>query len=213
MNRVFIAVTAAVLIIFVHLPRLVRIDTSGCIAGQLSSPTTGLPARGHVGHFFVEAIMFKRIASLFLCCIIFTGCAAQQTSPNAYRSSEALRTGSVEVVTVVRVRQVTIVDSDGYMSANSGIPSVVGAVVGGLLGARVIGGGNGRYLAGAMSGTVSAVLAQGVASHMNRRNGLEVIVRKENGSQIAVTQDADQPFVTGQQLYLVASGGGYRLTR
>jgi len=157
--------------------------------------------------------MFKRIASLFLCCIIFTGCAAQQTSPNAYRSSEALRTGSVEVVTVVRVRQVTIVDSDGYMSANSGIPSVVGAVVGGLLGARVIGGGNGRYLAGAMSGTVSAVLAQGVASHMNRRNGLEVIVRKENGSQIAVTQDADQPFVTGQQLYLVASGGGYRLTR
>jgi outer membrane lipoprotein SlyB len=64
-----------------------------------------------------------------------------------------------------------------------------------------------------MSGTVSAVAAQAVASHMNRRTGLEVIVRKENGSQVAVTQDADQQFVTGQQLYLVASGAGYRLTR
>jgi len=157
--------------------------------------------------------MFKRIVSLFLCSVIFTGCAVQQTSPNAYRSSEALRTGAVEVVTVVRVRQVTIVDSDGYTSANSGVPGIVGAVVGGLLGARVIGGGNGRYIAGAMSGTVSAVAAQAVASRMNRREGLEVIVRKENGSQIAVTQDADQQFVSGQQLYLVASGGGYRLTR
>ena len=58
--------------------------------------------------------MFKRIVSLFLCSVMFTGCAVQQTSPNAYRSSEAMRTGSVEIVTVVRVRQVTIVDSDGY---------------------------------------------------------------------------------------------------
>ncbi|CAG9185747.1 outer membrane lipoprotein [Cupriavidus pampae] len=157
--------------------------------------------------------MFKRFASLLLASIIFTGCAAQQTSPNSYRSSEALRTGSAEVVTVVRLRQVTIVDSDGYSSANSGVPAIVGALVGGVLGARVIGGGNGRYVAGAMSGTVSAVLAQGVASQLNRRAGVEVIVRKENGTQITVTQDADQQFVTGQQLYLVSSGSGYRLTR
>jgi len=157
--------------------------------------------------------MFKRIASLFLASIIFTGCAAQQTSPNSYRSSEALRTGSAEVVTVIRLRQVTIIDSDGYSSANSGIPGVVGALVGGLLGARVIGGGNGRYVAGAMSGTVSAVLAQGVASQLNRRAGVEVVVRKENGSQIVLTQDADQQFTTGEQLYLVSSGNGYRLMR
>ncbi|MFP3756205.1 glycine zipper 2TM domain-containing protein [Cupriavidus sp. SIMBA_020] len=157
--------------------------------------------------------MFKRIASLFLSCFIFAGCAAQQTSPNAYRSSEALRTGSVEAVTVVRVRSVAIVDSDGYTSANSGIPGVVGAVVGGLLGARVIGGGNGRYIAGAMSGTVSAVLAQTVASQMNRRNGVEVIVRKDDGRQVVVTQDADQQFVSGERLFLVSAAGGYRLTR
>ncbi|HBO81490.1 MAG TPA: hypothetical protein DD502_25500, partial [Cupriavidus sp.] len=92
-------------------------------------------------------------------------------------------------------------------------PGVVGALVGGLLGARVIGGGNGRYVAGAMSGTVSAVLAQGVASQLNRRAGVEVVVRKENGSQIVLTQDADQQFTTGEQLYLVSSGNGYRLTR
>ena len=48
---------------------------------------------------------------------------------------------------------------------------------------------------------------------MNRRNGVEVIVRKEDGRQIVVTQDADQQFTTGEQLYLVAAAGNYRLSR
>jgi len=163
--------------------------------------------------FSIEAIMFKRIASLFLCCVIFTGCAAQQTSPNAYRSSDAMRAGSAETVTVIRVRPVTIVDNEGLVSANSGIPGVLGAIVGGVLGARVIGNGNGRYLAGAMSGTVTAVIAQAASSHLSRRNGVEVIVRTDGGRQVTVTQDADQQFVNGERLYLVSAGSGYRLTR
>ncbi|KUE86493.1 hypothetical protein ASL20_23230 [Cupriavidus necator] len=144
---------------------------------------------------------------------MFTGCAAQPTSPNTYRGSEALRRGSAETVTVLRVRPVTIVDSDGLMSANTGVPGVLGAVVGAVLGARVIGNGNGRYLAGALSGSVSAVIVQTAANHLSRRNGVEVIVRTDNGRQIVVTQDADQQFVTGEQLYLVSGAGGLRLTR
>ncbi|WP_029050071.1 glycine zipper 2TM domain-containing protein [Cupriavidus sp. amp6] len=157
--------------------------------------------------------MFKRVFLLFLCFAMFTGCAAQPTSPNTYRGSEALRTSSAETVTVVRVRPVTIADTDGMLSANSGVPGVLGAVVGAVLGARVIGNGNGRYLVGALSGTVSAVIAQTAATHLNRRDGVEVIVRTDSGRQIVVTQDADQQFVTGERLYLVSGAGGYRLTR
>ncbi|MFC4524731.1 glycine zipper 2TM domain-containing protein [Cupriavidus pinatubonensis] len=157
--------------------------------------------------------MFKRCFLLFLCCAIFAACAAEPTSPNTYRATEALRTGSAEAVTVARVRPVTIVESDGWMSVHTGVPGVLGAVVGAVLGARIIGDGNGRYLAGALSGTVSAVIAQTAANELNRRNGVEVIVRTDNGRQIVVTQDADQQFVTGERLYLVSGGGGYRLTR
>ncbi|SOY77553.1 Outer membrane lipoprotein SlyB [Cupriavidus taiwanensis] len=157
--------------------------------------------------------MIKRFFLLFLCCAVFTGCAAQPTSPNTYRGSEALRPGTAEAVTVVRVRPVTIADSDGLMSANTGVPGVLGAVVGAVLGARVIGNGNGRYLAGALSGTVSAVIAQTAANHLSRRSGVEVIVRTDSGRQIVVTQDADQQFVTGERLYLVSGAGGSRLTR
>ncbi|MFC4523598.1 glycine zipper 2TM domain-containing protein [Cupriavidus pinatubonensis] len=157
--------------------------------------------------------MIKRFFLLFLCCAVFTGCAAQPTSPNTYRATEALRTSSAEAVTVVRVRPVTIVDREGIMSAHTGVPGVLGAVVGAVLGARIIGDGNGRYLAGALSGTVSAVIAQTAANQLSRRDGVEVIVRTDGGRQVVVTQDADQQFVSGERLFLVSGAGGYRLTR
>ncbi|MBY4898688.1 hypothetical protein [Cupriavidus sp. AU9028] len=157
--------------------------------------------------------MFQRCFLLFLTSVLFTGCAAQPTSPNVYRASEALRTGTAQAVTVVRVRPVTIVAGDGMMSASSGVPGVLGAVVGAVLGARVIGGGNGRYIAGALSGTASAAIAQVAASHLSRRHGVEVVVRTNDGRQVVVAQDADQQFVTGEQVFLVSGSGGYRLTR
>lgn len=157
--------------------------------------------------------MFLRFFLLLLCCVVFTGCAAQQTSPNVYRSPEALRPGNAESVTVIRVRPVTISDSGGMMSASTGVPGVLGAVVGAVLGARVIGSGNGRYISGALSGTASAVIAQTAANYMSKRDGVEIIVRTDSGRQVVVTQDADQHFVSGERLYLVSGSGGYRLTR
>ncbi|MNT88494.1 hypothetical protein D3C72_2290630 [compost metagenome] len=82
-----------------------------------------------------------------------------------------------------------------------------------MLGARIIGDGNGRYLAGALSGTVSAVIAQTAANQLSRRDGVEVIVRTDSGRQVVVTQDADQQFISGERLFLVSGAGGYRLTR
>ena len=157
--------------------------------------------------------MFKTFPIFVVLCGLVTGCAAQQSSPNVYRGSEALRTGAAEQVTVLRVRPVSIVGNDGPVSASSGLPGVAGAVVGAILGAYVIGDGNGRYLAGAMSGTISGVVAQVAADRFSRRDGVEVIVRTDNGRQLAVTQDADQQFVSGERLYLVSGGSGYRLTR
>lgn len=157
--------------------------------------------------------MIRRFFLLFLVAMLGTGCAAQQTSPNVYRGAEALRPGNAIEVTVVHVRNVTITGNDGFVSSSTGVPGVVGAVVGAVLGARVIGSGNGRYLAGAMSGTVSAVAAQLAADRFSRRDGVEVIVRTDNGRQVVVTQDADQQFVPGERLYLVSGGAGVRLTR
>ncbi|HVI89404.1 MAG TPA: hypothetical protein VM659_13955 [Dongiaceae bacterium] len=196
-----------------HLPRLRRIDLAGFYRHSFSLPPRAFLPVGMLAHFHFEAIMFKRFSLLLLACALFSGCAAQQTSPNVYRGNEALRTGTVEQVTVMRVRSVTITGNDGFVSTSSGMPGAIGAVVGALLGGSSIGSGNGRYIAGALSGTVSAVVAQVASDRLSRRDGVEVIVRTDSGRQLVVTQDADQHFVSGERLFLVSASNGYRLTR
>lgn len=115
-------------------------------------------------------------------------------------------------MTVLRVRNVVIA-GDSMLFASSGVPAILSAVVGAVLGARVIGDGNGRYIAGALSGTAAGVIGQVAATHLSQRDGVEVIVRTDSGRQLVVTQGADQQFVAGERLYLVSAGSGYRLTR
>ncbi|CAG9180462.1 hypothetical protein LMG23992_04248 [Cupriavidus laharis] len=155
--------------------------------------------------------MIKRFFLFVAIVSLFTGCAAQ-SSPNTYRGSDAMRTGSVEQVTVLRVRNVVIA-GDSMLSASSGVPAILSTLVGAVLGARVIGNGDGRYIAGALSGTAAGVVGQLTATHLSQRDGVEVIVRTDNGRQLVVTQGSEQQFVSGERLYLVSSGSNYRLTR
>ncbi|CAN7777489.1 hypothetical protein LJR296_007770 [Cupriavidus necator] len=155
--------------------------------------------------------MFQRFLLFVTIISLITGCAAQ-ASPNVYRGSDVMRAGSAEQVTVLRVRNVVIA-GDSMLSAGSGVPAILSTVVGAVLGARVIGNGNGRYIAGALSGAAAGVIGQVVATHLSQRDGVEVIVCTDRGRQLVVAQGADQQFVTGERLYLVSSGSGYRLTR
>ncbi|QUN31837.1 hypothetical protein KB879_36525 (plasmid) [Cupriavidus sp. KK10] len=155
--------------------------------------------------------MFKCFFLFVAIVSLFTGCAAQ-SSPNVYRGSDAMRAGSAEQVTVVHVRNVTI-SGDSMLSASSGVPAILSTLVGAVLGARVIGNGDGRYIAGAISGTAAGVIGQVTATHLSQRDGVEVIVRTDSGRQIVVAQGSEQQFVTGERLFLLSSGSGYRLTR
>lgn len=155
--------------------------------------------------------MFKHFFLFVAIVSLFTGCAVQSSS-NVYRGSDAMRAGSAEQVTVVRVRNVTIA-GDSMLSASSGVPAILSTLVGAVLGARVIGNGDGRYIAGALSGTAAGVIGQVTATHLSQRDGVEVIVRTDSGRQIVVAQGSEQQFVTGERLFLVSSGSGYRLTR
>ncbi|GJG97741.1 glycine zipper 2TM domain-containing protein [Cupriavidus pauculus] len=156
--------------------------------------------------------MLGRFTLVSICFALCTGCATELGASDHYRGSEIGQIGNVQKVTVVHVRPV-VIDNESLLSASSGVPTMLSAVAGGLLGANVIGQGNGRYLAGALSGTVSAFIGQTVAKHLSRRDGLEVIVRTEDGRQVVVTQGADQRFVPGETLYLISGAGGLRLTR
>jgi outer membrane lipoprotein SlyB len=60
---------------------------------------------------------------------------------------------------------------------------------------------------------VGGVITQQVSQVLNKRPGVEVIVRTDAGRTLVVTQDATQQFVARERLYMISSAAGFRLTR
>jgi len=152
--------------------------------------------------------MFKVLFSVLILSIL-TGCAsADFGSPNVYQRQDVQRTGTMEQATIIRVRQITIESN----SDSSGVTSLLSAAVGAFLGSQTIGNGAGRYVAGAVSGSVTGVVAQRVSAFMSRHSGVEVFLRKDNGQTVVVSQVDDQQFTPGERVFLVSSNSGYRIT-
>src|SRR6478752_624427 len=152
--------------------------------------------------------MIKFFCSVMLLSVL-TGCAtAYFGSPDTYQRYDVQRIGQFEQATIMRVRPITIESNSG----SSGIASIVSAAAGAFLGSQVIGNGSGRFIAGALSGSVSGLVAQRVSAAMSRHSGVEVFLRRANGQTVVVTQVDDQQFAAGQQVFLVSNGSGYRIT-
>lgn len=152
--------------------------------------------------------MIKFFCSVMLLSVL-TGCAtADFGSPDTYQRYDVQRIGQFEQATILRVRPITIESNSG----SSGIASIVSAAAGAFLGSQVIGNGSGRYIAGALSGSVSGLVAQRVSAAMARHSGVEVFLRRANGQTVVVTQVDDQQFAVGQQVFLVSNGSGYLIT-
>jgi outer membrane lipoprotein SlyB len=152
--------------------------------------------------------MFKYIVSIVLLSVL-TGCASTDFgSPNTYQRYDVQRAGTMEEATVVRVRSVTIEAG----SDNSGLTSLISAGVGAFLGTRTIGNGNGRYIAGALTGAASGFITQKVSQVLSQHAGLEIIVRTTAGRTLVVAQPDDQQFAPGDHVLLVSTNSGLRVT-
>ncbi|WP_028218915.1 outer membrane lipoprotein [Paraburkholderia oxyphila] len=151
-----------------------------------------------------------RILFALVVLYVLSGCANMTDfgSPDVYQRSDVQRVGSIEEVTVMRVRNITIQSSGD----SSGLISLVTAGASAFLGSQVIGNGNGRYIAAAVSGAGAGFIAQHVGAALSRTAGLEIVVRKANGSMVVVTQPDDQRFKPGDQVLLVSSSSGVRVT-
>ncbi|MGU7775662.1 hypothetical protein ACV229_36605 [Burkholderia sp. MR1-5-21] len=153
--------------------------------------------------------MFKLIVSLIvLSCL--TACAAVDFgSPDVYQRYDVQHAGTIEQATVVSVRGVTIDNG----SDNSGLSSLLSAGVSAFLGSRTIGGGNGRYVAGAIAGAGAGFITQKVSAVLQRHAGVEIVVRTPAGRVLVVVQSDDQRFAPGDRVMLVSSNSGLRVTR
>lgn len=147
--------------------------------------------------------MMKRLLVVALAGITLAGCASNNTlSGDVYSASQAGRVQNVSYGTLLSVRQVQIQGGD----ENNVVGAIGGAVLGGMLG-NTIGGGSGRRLATAGGAVAGGVAGQGVQSAMNRSTGLELEIRRDDGSTVVVVQKAGPTaFTPGQRVMMVGSG-------
>ena len=134
-----------------------------------------------------------------------TGGCASSLSGSDYSRDQARREQSVRMGVVESVRDVQI------EGTRSGVGPAAGAVIGGVAGSNV---GRGR---GAIVGSVLGSVAGGVAGQAaeqasTRQMGLEITVKLDNGSLVAITQAADEAFRPGERVRILSDGRTTRVT-
>ena len=147
-----------------------------------------------------------RIAALLSVAALFAGCASSN-SGDVYSRNQTRRTQTVQMGTVQAVRNVRI------EGTKSGVGTVAGGVAGGVAGST-IGGGKGQVLAalgGAALGAVGGTVAE---EQLTKKAGLEITVKLDSGSTLAVVQEADVMFSVGERVrVLTGSDGTTRVVR
>lgn len=135
---------------------------------------------------------------------VISGCATSQGS-GTYTREQARREQTVRMGYVESVREVKL------EGTRSGVGTAGGAAIGGLAGSTI---GHGR---GTLAAVVLGAVAGGVAGHvaeqgLTSRRGLEVTVKLDNGSMVAITQEADEAFRPGERVRILSDGATSRVT-
>ncbi|MBN3196047.1 glycine zipper 2TM domain-containing protein [Pectobacterium versatile] len=147
--------------------------------------------------------MMKRLLVVTLAGITLAGCANTSTlSGDVYSASEAKQVQTVTYGTIVSMRPVQIQAGED----SNVIGALGGAVLGGFLG-NTIGGGSGRSLATAAGAVAGGVAGQSATGALNRTQGVELEIRRDDGSTIMVVQkQSDTKFSAGQRVAMASNG-------
>lgn len=147
--------------------------------------------------------MFKRLIVVAIAAATLAGCANTSTlSGDVYDARQAKQAQDVSYGTIVSIKPVQIQAGKD----ENVIGTLGGAVIGGLLG-NTVGGGTGRTLATAAGAVAGGVAGSAIEGAVNRTNGVQLVVRKDDGKSIVVVQkNGDKPFSQGQRVMLIGSG-------
>jgi outer membrane lipoprotein SlyB len=143
-------------------------------------------------------------AAIFLA--VLTGCAGPGLGGGSYSREQARREQTVRMGHVESVREVKL------EGTRSGVGPAAGAVAGGVAGSSV---GSGR---GAVLGTVAGAVIGGIAGQaaeqgFTAKRGVEVTVKLDNGTMVAIMQEADEQFRPGDRVRILSDGATSRVTR
>ncbi|WP_298217993.1 glycine zipper 2TM domain-containing protein [Halothiobacillus sp.] len=130
-----------------------------------------------------------------------TGCVTPM-SGDVYSRNNAMQMQTVQYGTIESLRGVRIAGTQTPIGA------IGGAVVGGLLGSGV-GGGLGRDLATVGGAIGGGVVGSAIEEGVTQQNGVEIVVRLDNGRTVSIVQAVGgQIFTLGQRVQVITAPNG-----
>jgi len=141
---------------------------------------------------------------LVLLAALLAGCASSN-SGSVYSREQTRQVQTVKMGVVESVRTVKI------EGTKSPVGTGAGAVVGGVAGST-IGHGKGSVV-GAVVGAVAGGLAgSAVEEGVTRKDGVEITVKLDNGTMLAIVQEADEQFHPGERIRVLEGNGVTRVS-
>lgn len=150
----------------------------------------------------------KKAVIVILAISALVGCESTGIySGDVYTADRAKQTQFVTYGTITAIRSIRIqTNATSSGSSSTALGTIGGAVIGGLLG-NTVGGGSGKKLAAGAGAVAGAAAGSKIQNDMSSVRGVELEIRQEDGSTIAVVQKASpNQFHVGQAVRLVTNG-------
>jgi outer membrane lipoprotein SlyB len=133
------------------------------------------------------------------------GACASSNSGGVYSREEARKVQTVRMGVVESVRSVKL------EGTKTPIGSVAGAAVGGVAG-NSIGKGDDNIIGAVIGAVVGGLAGAAIEEGITRKDAFEITVKLDNGTLIAIVQEADEQFKAGDKVRLIDSGGATRVS-
>lgn len=146
------------------------------------------------------------LTALFTSAALLSGCASD-LSGSSYSRADARAVQNVRMGTIESLRPVQI------EGTKTPIGTLAGAAVGGIAGSS-IGGGRGQAITAILGGVAGGMAGSAVEEGVTRTQGVEIVVREDDGSTRAYVQavDANQQFRVGDRVRIMSVNGNSRVT-
>lgn len=149
--------------------------------------------------------MNKIQTMLALCLTGLLAACASSNSGDVYTRDQTRQVQTVKMGVVESVRAVKI------EGTKTPIGTAAGAVVGGVAGSTV-GEGKGSAIAAVIGAVAGGLAGSAVEEHVTRKDGVEITVKLDGGSMIAIVQEATEQFHPGERVRILEGGGTTRVS-
>jgi outer membrane lipoprotein SlyB len=148
--------------------------------------------------YLLKTVFILMIASLLNACA--SSNAGDVYSRDEARKIQTIRKGVVESVRTVKLE-----------GTKTPIGTAAGAVIGGVAGSTV-GDGKGSAIAAVIGAVAGGLAGSAIEEVATRQDALEITVKLDNGSLIAIVQEATEKFAPGDSVRLIENGGVTRVS-